>query len=180
MQILKQFPAFLVLLTVFSGSSAGPVYRWVDGNGITWFSDLPPPDEFNSVHLIQDLPPPAPATPVDGDFYSVINQARRMETQRLLNEKLRAERLQAEAEARRALAETLAAQQPVILYENQPGLYAYPYYPRNHHRHPGRHPHHKPGWPGRPEHYTSGITIKPPPLSPALRLSPPPRHTVHP
>ena len=178
MQILQHIPAFMVLFTVLSGSSAGPVYRWVDGNGITWFSDSPPPDAFFSVSLIDDLPPPPAGTPVDGDFYSVINQARRMETQRLLNEKLRAERLQAEAEASRAFAEALAAQQPVIQYQSQPGLYAYPYYPRYYHHRPGKHPHHKPGRPGWPEHDTSGITIKPPPLSPALRLSPAGRHTA--
>jgi hypothetical protein len=180
MQTLKQFPALLVLLTLVSGTGAGPVYQWVDRNGITWFSDTPPPDAFVGVNLIEDLPPPAAGTRVDDDFYSVINQARRMETQRLLSEKLRAERLQAEAEASRAQAEALAAQQPVIQYESQPGLYAYPYYPRYHHHRPGRHPEHKPGRPGRPAHYNRGITIKPPPLSPALRLSPIGRHATRP
>ena len=180
MWILQRVPAFLLLATLVSGSAAGPVYQWVDGNGITWFSDTPPPDGFVDVMLIEDLPPPAAGTRADGDFYSVINQARRMEAQRLLSEKLRAERLQAEAEASRAQAEALAAQQPVIQYESQPGLYTYPYYPRYYHHRPGRHPHHKPGRPGRPAHYDSNITIKPPALSPALRLSPTGRHATRP
>ncbi|HYQ70678.1 MAG TPA: hypothetical protein VET88_01990, partial [Gammaproteobacteria bacterium] len=115
----------------------------------------------------------------DGDYYSVINQARRMESRRLEAEKLKAERLQAEAEASRALAEALAAQQPVIQYQSQPDLYYYPYYPRYHHR-PGKHPGHKPGRPGRPEPYARGITIKPPTLSAGLRVLPDSRRYAHP
>ena len=181
MQIRQQIAIFLLLLAALSTSSAAPVFTWVDARGVTYFSDTPPTDESVSARLIEVLPPPAAGMPVDSDFYSVINQAQRMETRRLLSEKLTAERLQAEAEANRARAEALAAQQPVILYDNEPNGYIFPYYPRYHHRPPGMHPPggHKPGRPGKPERY-SGITIKPPPLSPALRILPSGRHTARP
>jgi hypothetical protein len=170
MQMRQNTPVFLILLTLLSGSSAGPVvYTWVDDSGITCFSDTLPEDDSISVNLIEDLPQAAAGMPGDEDFYSVVNQAKRMETRRLLNEKLTAERLRAEAEANRARAEALAAQQPTIVYEEGPG-YIWPYYPRNHHRHP--HKGHKPERPVRPEHYTRSSIIKPPPLSDALRLSP--------
>jgi hypothetical protein len=176
-----QTAGFLVLLVVFSTSSAAPVFTWVDSRGITYFSDRPPADESVSARLIEVLPPPPPGIPVDADFYSVINQAQRMEARRLEREKLIAERLQAEAEADRARAEALAADQPVILYDNEPDGYIFPYYPRYHHRPPGMHPPggHKPGKPGKPERY-SGITVKPPPLSPALRVLPSGRHAPRP
>jgi hypothetical protein len=170
MQLLQHIAVFLVLATVLSNSSAGSVYTWMDDSGVTWFSDTPPAYESISVGLIEDLPPPPAGMPVDGDYYSVVNQARRMETRRLLSEKLVAERLQAEAEADRARAEAFATQQPAIVYENGPYGYVYPYYPRYHNRH--HHKDHKPGRPGKPKHYTRSSIIQPPPLSEALRLSP--------
>ena len=180
MQILQLTAGFFLLLLALSANAA-PVFTWVDASGVTYFSDTPPPDESVSARLIEVLPPPAAGMPVDSDFYSVVNQAQRMETRRLQSEKLTAERLQAEAEANRARAEALAAQQPIILYDNEPDGYIFPYYPRYHHRPPGMHPPggHKPGRPGKPERY-SGITIKPPPLSPALRILPSGRHTARP
>jgi hypothetical protein len=163
MQLLQHIPGFFVLLTVLSSSSAGPVYTWMDDSGITWFSDTPPTDESINAGLIEGLPPPAAGMPVDEDFFSVVNQAKRMETRRLLSEKLTAERLQAEAEASRARAEALAAQQPTIVYENEAAGYIYPYYPRYHHRRPGKHRpgDHKPGRLPRPEHYRSTINKLP-------------------
>lgn len=170
MHIRQQAAGFLVLLVALTTSSAQPVFSWVDARGITYFSDTPPPDGSFNVRVIEVLPPSAAGMPADGDFYSVINQAQRMEARRLLSEKLTAERLQAEAEASRARAEALAAEQPVILYDNQPGGYIFPYYPRYHHRPHGKLPGgHKPGRPGKPERY-SGISIRRPSLSPALRL----------
>jgi hypothetical protein len=168
------------MLMTLSTSSAEPVYSWVDARGITYFSDTPPPDDSFNVRVVEVLPPPATSMPAAGDFYSVINQAQRMETRRLLSEKLTAERLQAEAEASRARAEALAAEQPVILYDNQPGGYIFPYYPRYHHRPHGKPPGgHKPGRPGIPGHY-SGITIRRPTLSPALQLPPISRYPARP
>ena len=176
MQLLQHIPGFLVLFTLLSSSSAGPVYTWMDDSGVTWFSDTPPADESINAGLIEGLPPPAAGMPVDGDFYSVVNQAKRMETRRLLSEKLTAERLRAEAEASRARAEALAAQQPEIIYDNAPDGYFLPYYPYSQHRRP--HKGHKPGWPGRPERNRHRSLLKIPPLSNALRPSPDIRETA--
>jgi hypothetical protein len=169
MQISQLILVFLALVAALPGSSAGPVYTWMDDSGITWFSDTPPTDESINVGMIEVLPLPVAGNPVEADFYSVVNQAKRMEIQRLLAEKLKAERLQAEAEANQARAEASAARQPTIVYDDRPGWYVYPYYPRHHNRHP--HKRHKPGRPGTPEHYTRS-SIKPPSLSEASQLSP--------
>ncbi len=163
MQILHQIPGCLVLLAAISTSSAEVVYTWVDASGVTCFSDTPPMEESITVGLIENFPPPAAGMPADEDFYSVANQARRMETQRLLAEKLKAERLQAEAEALQARAEALAAQQPTIQYENVPDRYIYPYYPRRHHHPHGKHHQgsDKQGSLPRPERYRSTINKLP-------------------
>lgn len=176
MQKLHYIPVLLVLVAGLSDSSAEVVYTWVDDSGITCFSDTPPANESARVELIDVLPPPAAGMPVEEDFYSVIRQAERMESRRLLNEKLTAERLQAEAEASRARAEALAAQQPDIIYDNAPDGYFLPYYPYPQHRRP--HKGHKPGRPGRPEHNRPRSLLKIPPLSNALRPSPDIRETA--
>ena len=89
---------------------AGVVYRWVDPNGVTHFSETPPPDPAVQPAMIELSPPPPPPPDYD-DYYSVVRQAERMERRRLENEKLEAERRQAEAEAMRARIEAQAAMQ---------------------------------------------------------------------
>ena len=80
----------LLLSLPASLSSAAPVYTWTDDAGITHFSETPPPDPATDTQLVNIQPPPAAANTPDGDFYSVINQADRMERSRLANEKLAA------------------------------------------------------------------------------------------
>ena len=88
---------------------AGTVYTWVDAQGVTHFSETPPPDPGVQPAMIELRPPPPPSE--YDDYYSVIRQAERMERRRLENDKLEAERLQAEAEAMRARIEAEAAMQ---------------------------------------------------------------------
>jgi hypothetical protein len=79
-------------------AEAGTVYRWTDASGAVHFSDQPPPEGAGPAAEV-DLAP-APAGPAAGsDYYSITNQARRMEQQRL-----EAERQQAETEAARRRA----------------------------------------------------------------------------
>ncbi len=81
---------FLVALLGASAALAQPVYRWTDASGEVHFSDRPPagavPQPVEQVEV-----DPAPAAPQGEDYYSVVNQARRMEEQRLERERQAAE-----------------------------------------------------------------------------------------
>ena len=100
----------LLLMLAFASSAAEQAYTWTDENGTRHFSEEPPYDDSITAEQIELLPAPS-AGNIGGenDFYSVANQADRMEKKRLANEKLIAERLQAEVDARRA---NTAAQAP--------------------------------------------------------------------
>jgi hypothetical protein len=141
----------LISLSV-SANSAEEVYTWVDASGTTHFSETLPPEPATRAQLIEVLPASgaAPANVVDDGFYSVINQAERMQKRRLENEKLAAEKRQADAEASKARAEAQAALQNP--YYNEPDTWypVYPYYPRYGHRRPGYG--NKPGHGNRPGH----------------------------
>jgi hypothetical protein len=153
-------------------ADAGAVYTWVDANGVTHFSETPPPDPSVRPAMI-DLRPLPPPSDYD-DYYSVIRQAERMERRRMENEKLEAERLQAEAEIMRARREAEAAMQPPPdSYADTDSVYlpVYPYpaygpgYGGKRWR-PGERPEHwpdQPGyWPGQPGHSQPGPGFRPP------------------
>jgi len=150
-------------------SSATQVYRWVDDSGVTHFSETPPAENAADIQVIDIAPTPAPASgnasAEDDDFYSVVNQAKRMEARRLENERLAAEKEQARAEASRARAEAAAIQQgpSTDSADNSVRYYpVYPYYPRYGHHpwKPGHRP--KPGHPVRP--------VEPQPRNPRTSL----------
>ncbi|MCG6899265.1 MAG: DUF4124 domain-containing protein [Gammaproteobacteria bacterium] len=137
-------------------ASAAQVYRWVDDSGVTHFSETPPPENAADTQVINIAPTPTPASDranaEDDDFYSVVNQAKRMEARRLESERLAAEKEQARAEASRARAEAAAIQQgpSIDSADNNVRYYpVYPYYPRYGH-HPWK-PGHRPK-PERPVH----------------------------
>ena len=95
----------VLLVLPFTQSKAEQAYTWTDHNGTRHFSEDPPHDESINAAQIELLPAPSAGNiGGDNDFYSVSNQADRMEKKRLANEKLIAARLQAEAEARKAAA----------------------------------------------------------------------------
>jgi hypothetical protein len=157
---------------------AGAVYTWVDPQGVTHFSEAPPPDPTIQPAMI-DLRPLPPPPPSDyDDYYSVIRQAERMERRRLENEKLEAERLQAEAEARRARIEAEAVMQAPDTYTDDDSVYlpAYPYYPGygpgygdkpwrpgNRPGRPGHWPDQPGYWPGQPGRPQPGPGFRPTP-----------------
>jgi hypothetical protein len=155
----------LLFLALGTPAGADQVYTWIDAAGVTHFSDESPEDsalEIDRLHMST----PAEADRVSGDdYYSVINQATRMEARRLESAKSNALRKRAEAEARRADAEALATIEINLKdYSEDDTRYypLYPYYP--HHRHhksrkhsrkrPGHLPDfHRPGFPStRPGH----------------------------
>lgn len=92
-------------------SDAAAVYRWVDAGGITHYSSSPPGSPQGEVRTI-DLPDAIPPeSGQDDDYFSVVNQARRMEQARRAREQERFERRMAQQRLRlnRALVE---AQRP--------------------------------------------------------------------
>ncbi|TNF89351.1 MAG: DUF4124 domain-containing protein [Gammaproteobacteria bacterium] len=125
---------------------AGVVHKWVDANGVTHYSDAPPPKAETAVTQIEV----EARSPVDnkGDYYSITNQWARMNRERIEREKIKLEQ-----------ARLKAAQQPArteVVYVEQPpedtryiGVYHVPrhlkrghyrsHYKRGRHRHYARH-----------------------------------------
>ncbi len=141
----------LLLLLATPLAGAAQIFTWVDDRGVTHFSETPPPENTAESRRI-DIETPAQRGPytASDDFYSVINQAARMEARRLENEKLAAEKRQAIAEANKARAEAMAIQQGTYNNSSNNTRYypVYSYYPRYGH-HPWKPGHgHKP----KPEH----------------------------
>lgn len=140
-----------LFLFLWSGlAQADPVYTWIDSAGTTHFSQTPPEDPSTEIRVLE-LPPPGPYAPAADDYYSVANQAARMEARRLEAEKLRAE-----TEALRAQAAAAAVGPPVAEPPAAPEYpYSYPYpvyrYPRRDWRPHHYNPHHHPA---PPVHYT--------------------------
>jgi len=143
---------FLVLLSGLLGGTvlaADQVYRWLDADGVTHFSQRPPPPGAAGVSVQQAPTYAAPPDPT-ADYWSVTNQAQRMEASRLAQEKLRLEQQRLrqeleEAERRRIEAEQAATEpeppRQIIYYPAvRPPFTAYPYaYPR-----------YGPAWPPHP------------------------------
>jgi len=148
---------YTVLLLAALPVGSTQIYTWIDDRGITNFSESPPGDDSISVEQLEILPPPSAGNTTDENFYSVVNQANRMETRRLENMKIRAERQQAEAETKRAAAEARAIKQDPYQDNNNARYYpAYPVIPRYGYGQPGygrpgyKYPAHQPAH--RPSH----------------------------
>lgn len=147
MRVLRNIILQLLLLLFISPALAGPVYRWIDAGGITHFSETPPVDTAATVQVLE-LPPPPPYNP-DDDYYSVANQAARMEAARLERDRVHAEQLRAEAALRQAQAAAEPVQPPapaepvtipVYTYRHfrYPGYGSPPRVEPRHHRHSRR------------------------------------------
>ena len=147
-----KIPALLAVgLLLIPPAWSAPVYSWTDAAGIIHFSETPPDDSQFEVTVRDIEPAPVAGTPAADDYYSVANQAARMEARRLERDRLRAEILKAEAEARRAEAAAAAArEQPAEpAGERATGYFLpYPYYPPYYGYRPypdyRDHPHHPP------------------------------------
>ena len=108
------------------------VFRWTDANGVTHFSDEAPEGVVQPV-VLQVHEFAKPSDPAN-DYYSIINQSRRMEESRMAREKLRAEQM-AKLEELRIERERIALEAERERYRD----YRYPtvgwwgYRPRYHH-----------------------------------------------
>ena len=102
---------------------APEVFRWVDDKGVTHYGEEPP--EGVRPERAFTMPDAARVSNPEDDYFSVVNQSRRMEESRLAREKARDERI----------AEQRASQpgQPANVYIQNDGYargfgYAYPPY----------------------------------------------------
>lgn len=129
--LLKLLAGSALLLMTGPAGWAGSVYSWTDTHGVTHFSETPPADAGIESTVRELEPAPAVTLPGADDYYSVANQAARMEARRLEQERLRAEILRAEAEARRAEAEAEAARREETAAEPEATTRYLPLYPWN-------------------------------------------------
>lgn len=142
-----------LLVCLVSRVWSARVYSWTDADGVTHYSETAPDGEQLEVTVLE-IVPPVVAAPADDDYYSVANQAGRMEARRLEKERLRAEILRAEAEARKADADAAAAARTQSAEQTRDRYPLYPWYPYSGHRpypayqtyprFPRHKPHHRP------------------------------------
>jgi len=136
--------AIALLCGVLHGSAVvGATYRWVDENGGVHFSDQPPAGDARAVESIEIAGPDPSAANAGEDYYSVTNQVRRMQEQRLAMEKARRDARLAEREL--ALKEqAMSLQSWYAPYRLSPYSTTYVYrgyYPYRRHRIPYSHAH---------------------------------------
>lgn len=106
----------------------GLLYKWEDAQGQVHYSDRPPAGPAISVERYA-LPAQAPTEPSpEGDYYSVENQAKRLEQARLERESARAARARERQEEERRAAELEALRKPPETPAPQPPLDRYPVY----------------------------------------------------
>ena len=130
----------LAILThcVLLSADAASVYKWVDANGVTHYSDEAPASSTTRVTLIDVPTTQSVAANVESDYYSIANQWARLHEELIKREKLKLEK-----------ARQKAAQSPQIVYINESNASRYVVaYPGFFHRRPGHGRYHK-----KPEHY---------------------------
>jgi hypothetical protein len=115
---------FLVVLSAMAGSSgAATVHRWVDADGVTHFSDTPPPSTQTDVETIEIGDDYSSASEGNDDYYSITNQWRRLNEERQARQQLSLERARLRAEQR-----PVPEEQSDDSYQ-PPRYIAYPYVP---------------------------------------------------
>jgi hypothetical protein len=127
----------LVILTncVLLSVDAASVYKWVDTNGVTHYSDEAPASSTTQVTLIDIPTTQSVADNVESDYYSIANQWARLHEELIKREKLKLEK-----------ARQKAAQSPQIVYINESNasryVVAYPgfLHRRHYYKKPGHHP----------------------------------------
>lgn len=133
-RIVIQLLSSIAALAIYGSAGAADIYKWIDANGVTHYSDAAP--EAIETTLI-DVPGPNPEstdseTESDSDYYSISKQWERMNRERLEREKLEVERDRIRAAQQAAEPRTVYVQQTdevryVPIYRS----YGY----RRHHRH---------------------------------------------
>lgn len=117
----------MVLLSIGACAFGAEVFRWVDNRGVTHYGEEPPAG--SSPERAFTMPDTETNSNPEDDYFSVVNQSRRMEESRLAREKARSDA--------RTAARSNRPQQPGVVYLDGDGIgrgYGYdipPYvYPR--------------------------------------------------
>ena len=112
-RILMQLLAALAASTLLGSAGAANIYKWVDADGVTHYSDAAP--DAAETTLIE-VPEPvsgsaAEDSAADDDYYSITRQWERMYRERLEREKLEVERARIRAAQKAAEPTTVYVQQ---------------------------------------------------------------------
>jgi hypothetical protein len=123
-------------------------YKWVDADGVTNFSDTPPVSVNNIVEEVEPIALPGDYKIVNdpaGDYYSIDNQWKRLNAERLEREKLAMEqewariersRISREKELETASFDTT----PTVIYGGRPAfLHPRPFFPGHKKMHHKKH-----------------------------------------
>ena len=113
----------LLALLLSTGARAADVFRWVDANGVTHYSDTPPKDgeEVQSLRVNDSNPPGY--DPAD-DPYSIVNQAKRMNEKWSALAKEKEERAAERQESTRYVVHHAPEYHDGWRYSYWPGYYA--------------------------------------------------------
>ncbi len=145
--ILGIFAVFLPLSQAVANDVA---YKWVDENGVTNFSDKPPATVNSVQGSVEHIALPGDfAVPTDPaeDYYSISNQWKRLNEERIAREKVALERERIRIERTRAELAEKAAATPYyedtaryVVYGGVPGfVYPRPFF-TGHHPFHDKHP----------------------------------------
>lgn len=136
----------LVILPLSLAAADDLAYKWVDADGVTNFSDTPPVSVNNVVEEVEPIALPGDYKIVydpAGDYYSIDNQWKRLNAERLEREKIAMEREWARIERSRInrekeLETTSFDTAPTVIYGGRPAfLHPRPFFPAH------KKPHHK-------------------------------------
>lgn len=129
--------AILTNCVLLSADSAN-VYKWVDTNGVTHYSDEAPTSNTTPVTQIDVPATQSVAVKQENDYYSIANQWQRLHEELIKQEKINLEK-----------ARQKAAQSPQVVYINQPNesRYVVSYPGFLHRRHYYKNPVHLPAYP---------------------------------
>lgn len=130
MGILQKLCAALMLAACTALAQASMIHKWVDADGLTHYSDEPPPGNVTDIEQIEMPASPAHDRANSADaYYSIANQWRRMHRERIEIERMRAERASGKAVDSRD-GDTIVIQAPEsrplikILPRHRPGWMA--------------------------------------------------------
>jgi len=154
----RRFAAVALTLTlgglVFGAAWGAEAYRWTDPNGVVHFGDHPPPGSAaGDVQPISFAPIGSQPYDPREEYFSVVNQARRMTEQRIQAEKAWRERLEAQARLERERrvteaqqSEPPAAPEPYLFTHPAVWPWRWPFPYTDFSQHPRGHPAYSPYW----------------------------------
>jgi hypothetical protein len=87
--MVTRFACAMVLLCTGISAQGAEIFRWVDDKGVTHYGEEPPAG--SQPEYAFDLPAGRASTSPEDEYFSVVNQSRRMEEARLARERARSE-----------------------------------------------------------------------------------------